>query len=91
MELNTFANVRVLFFAKSRELVGEKETVINYPSRISTRRILNELLERYNSLSVISENLILSLNEEYLDINDDLIINLKTGDELAVIPPISGG
>ena len=41
------------------------------------------------SLSVISENLILSLNEEYL--SGDSVIDAADGDEIAVIPPISGG
>ena len=41
------------------------------------------------SLSVISENLILSLNEEYL--SRDSVIDAADGDEIAVIPPISGG
>jgi molybdopterin converting factor small subunit len=37
----------------------------------------------------ISENLILSLNEEYL--SRDSVIDAADGDEIAVIPPISGG
>ena len=41
-------------------------------------------------LSVIAENVVLSLNEEYLDL-DNQELRLRAGDELAVIPPISGG
>ena len=41
-------------------------------------------------LSVIAENVVLSLNEEYLDL-DNQELRLQAGDELAVIPPISGG
>lgn len=40
-------------------------------------------------LQVIAENIILSLNEEYIDDNQQL--TLREGDEVAVIPPISGG
>lgn len=42
------------------------------------------------SLSAISGNLILALNQEYLE-RDSENIRLNAGDEIAVIPPISGG
>ena len=43
-------------------------------------------------LGPLSENLLLSLNEDYLDIEDSSTkLTLKQGDILAVIPPISGG
>lgn len=41
-------------------------------------------------LDAISENLILSVNENYVSVEDD-VITLQTGDEVGVIPPISGG
>ena len=41
-------------------------------------------------LSAIAENVVLSLNEEYLDL-DNQELRLRAGDELAIIPPISGG
>ena len=40
-------------------------------------------------LSTIKDNLVLAHNEEYLD--KDSRVNLREGDEIAVIPPISGG
>ncbi len=42
------------------------------------------------SLSVIKDNVILAHNQEYLDIGN-IPVTLSAGDELAVIPPISGG
>lgn len=41
-------------------------------------------------LNLILENIILSLNEKYLEIDNSDIV-LQNGDELAIIPPISGG
>ena len=40
-------------------------------------------------LTDIKSNFVLALNEEYIEPTEDL--NLKSGDVLAVIPPISGG
>jgi len=49
------------------------------------------------SLKLISDNLILALNEDYVNVEreqedkDSETIVLNVGDEIAVIPPISGG
>lgn len=54
---------------------------------IENQSVLNYSL--WYRLQVIAENIILSLNEEYIDDNQQL--TLREGDEVAVIPPISGG
>ena len=43
----------------------------------------------FDRLAAIKDNLVLAHNEEYLDTEAQVI--LKAGDEIAVIPPISGG
>ena len=40
-------------------------------------------------LTDIKSNFVIALNEEYIEPTGDL--NLKSGDVLAIIPPISGG
>ncbi|XP_064609155.1 molybdopterin synthase sulfur carrier subunit-like [Liolophura sinensis] len=90
MAWSSRARVKLLFFAKSRELCGCKEDHITVQSPTSFRNLLNTLTNKYNSLSTISGNLILALNQEYLE-RDSENINLNAGDEIAVIPPISGG
>ena len=42
-----------------------------------------------HSLQSISSCLVLAVNEEYISLDDT--INLKSGDHIAVIPPLSGG
>ena len=42
-------------------------------------------------LEPLSDNLLLSLNEDYLDIADTSQLTLNYGDTIAIIPPISGG
>ena len=41
------------------------------------------------SLEEIKSNLLIAVNQEYVGAEDT--VRLKTGDEVAVIPPISGG
>ena len=40
-------------------------------------------------LAVLEDRFVLSLNQEFVDRDQSVV--LKEGDELAVIPPISGG
>ncbi|KAK7499657.1 hypothetical protein BaRGS_00008998 [Batillaria attramentaria] len=85
-----FGQVRLLFFAKSREIVGRKEAELEVVRLTTPRDVLQTLLQEYPGLGEISDNIVLSLNEEYLEIDDQQIV-LEAGDELAIIPPISGG
>lgn len=82
-------NVKILFFAKSRELSGQSETTIEVPSTIKCLTLLNRLCDYYN-LNCIKNNLILALNSDYCD-DIEVDLNLAEGDEIAIIPPISGG
>lgn len=81
--------VRILFFAKSRELSGRTEATIEVQRVIQCQQLLNILCEVYQ-LTAIKDNLILALNSDYCDdLAADLTLN--GNDEIAIIPPISGG
>ncbi|XP_019623626.1 PREDICTED: molybdopterin synthase sulfur carrier subunit-like [Branchiostoma belcheri] len=82
--------VNLLFFAKSRELVGSKEATLAVPGQTTSAQLLAAIVSRYPSLAVISNNLVLAVNQEYVAPGNDLL-TLQPGDEVAVIPPISGG
>ena len=43
-----------------------------------------------NRLSAVREQIVLAVRQEYVTIGCQLV-NLKNGDEVAVIPPLSGG
>ncbi|CAC5380807.1 MOCS2B [Mytilus coruscus] len=63
--------VNILFFAKSRELSGINSAQITVLSQCSFTHLLENILQQYPSLSVISENIILALNEDYLSKDSD--------------------
>lgn len=87
--MENFVRVKLLFFAKSRELAGLSECFIDLPKTILCANLIKQLSETYN-LEGLAETFILALNSDYCD-EPNAILNLKTGDEVAVIPPISGG
>lgn len=80
--------VKVLLFAKAKELYGKKEGTFIVDSVIGYTELLQEIVQEY-SLSDIGGNIILAVNEEYL--NRDEVVRLNSGDSIAVIPPLSGG
>lgn len=82
--------VKVLFFAKSRELVGLQDTEVETKRTQTLAQLLNTVLERYPTLAVIRNNIILAHNQEYLE-NWGETLYLQDGDEIAIIPPLSGG
>lgn len=89
--VDNFIQVRVLFFAKARDLAEITETQLTLPlqEQYCCSDLLALICDKYN-LNLIKHSVILAVNEEYCD---DLsnCVSLKTGDEIAIIPPLSGG
>lgn len=93
MSVGADRTIRVLFFAKAREIVGgasERDFQLDASIRfISCADLLHRICVRYHLLAIES-SVILSVNREF---HDDLgyVLDLDGVEELAVIPPISGG
>ncbi|XP_055678303.1 molybdopterin synthase sulfur carrier subunit [Lutzomyia longipalpis] len=82
--------VKVLFFAKCRELAGVSSVLHCVPHRVDQKTLVDEICDKFG-LTAIKENLIVAINEEYCSGEPAEFIELKEGDEIALIPPISGG
>lgn len=82
-------NISVLFFAKSRELAKTSRAVVAVEPVVIAGNLLKQLIDNFN-LSIISNNIILAHNENYID-DLEAQLHLRAGDEIGVIPPISGG
>lgn len=88
MESETEVTVKVLFFASARELTGLGEATCEITANITPQNLLKKIVSSF-SLDAIAQNLILSLNEEWVSGNTSLF--LQPNDVIAVIPPLSGG
>ncbi|GLJ16740.1 hypothetical protein SUGI_0288050 [Cryptomeria japonica] len=79
--------VKVLFFARARDLAGVSDKVLDIEEGSTTLDCVNKLILQVPSLKAIYDCMAVALNEMYT--SDSTIV--KDGDELALIPPISGG
>jgi molybdopterin converting factor subunit 1 len=85
--------VRVLFFAAAKELVGVSSIVIEVEPETTPFQALNNILvPNYPALAPLASHCALAVNLEYaVASKEGHSPPLRDGDELAVIPPISGG
>lgn len=80
--------VKVLFFAKAKDIAGKPNDIFSVPTPIQYSELFKIVVAKY-SLTDLENNIILSVNGEYCE--SDSVVSLKPFDEIAVIPPLSGG
>ncbi len=79
--------LRVLLFAGLREAIGEKELSLELPDASSLGELLAELEGLHPLLKRYRGRLLVSVNAE----RAPLEVELADGDEIALLPPVSGG
>ncbi|XP_029433417.1 molybdopterin synthase sulfur carrier subunit isoform X2 [Rhinatrema bivittatum] len=82
--------VLVLYFAKSAELADVRSEHISVAQQITSKQLWEEIVSRHPRLAAIRDHVVLAVCQEYVIIGDQLLF-LQPGDEVAIIPPISGG
>lgn len=78
--------VRVLVFGIVKEIVGESQLYIDLDGEVTAALVKEKLLILYPGLSGVA-TLAIAINGNYAD--PSTIIRLH--DEIAMIPPVSGG
>lgn len=80
-------NVRVLLFARLSQLAGTRQTELEIGEGLTVADAYDILAERYPAISELRANVMYAVNSEYAEPSQAL----RPGDELALIPPVSGG
>ena len=78
--------VNVLFFGITKDMVGRQQLDIDLATPISVADFKEVLQEKFPKLSGLN-SIAIAVNSEYA--NDAMMI--QANDEIALIPPVSGG
>jgi molybdopterin converting factor subunit 1 len=79
--------IRALFFASYRDLAGADEIDVDLPEGSSVADLVGRLRERGGSWASLPAQPAVAVNQTY----SPLETALSDGDEIAFIPPVSGG
>ena len=82
--------MKIIFFAKIRELIGKEEENIILPENIITVNDMVSFLKQYNKTYYnVFENydFFIACDEELVDMD----YNISKTKEIAIFPPVTGG
>jgi molybdopterin converting factor subunit 1 len=79
--------IKVRLFANLRELVGQREITITVPGGVTVSYLNNQILKKYPQLKSFSNKFVTSVNCKVT--TGDTVIT--SSDEIALLPPVSGG
>ena len=79
--------VTIRLFAGYRERVGATRIDLDLPEGSTVGRMVDEMLQAYPAIAVDPSRLVVAVNQEYREHD----FTLSPGDEVALIPPVSGG
>jgi molybdopterin converting factor subunit 1 len=80
-----FLTVRL--FARLREIAGAPDLRVEVGDGATVRDVWNTLLQRHTALAPFTSSVSAAVNEEY----SRMEAPLRDGDEVAFLPPVSGG
>lgn len=80
-------HVHVRFFASVREKLRSSELTVEVAGDATVHDLLDQLCRQYAPLADVRRALRVAVNQEYVDVGHTLSDN----DEVALIPPVSGG
>ena len=86
-ELRDIVEIRTLFFASYREIAGTDELTVRLPAEASVADLVAFLRERGAAWLTLPREPAVAVNLTYAPLST----RLADGDEVAFIPPVSGG
>ncbi|MGO8796448.1 MAG: molybdenum cofactor biosynthesis protein [Candidatus Sulfotelmatobacter sp.] len=79
--------VRVLFFGVLKDLVGKASDSVELPDGSRVRDVLSHYADQVPKVTGVLSSIAVAVNQQYAGMDTEL----KTGDEIALLPPVSGG
>jgi molybdopterin synthase catalytic subunit len=79
--------VRVLFFGLLKDVCGRAEDRLELPAGAALRAVFDHYARLFPALSAMAQSVVLARNHEFGDPAE----TLAEGDEVALLPPVSGG
>jgi MoaE-MoaD fusion protein len=79
--------IRVLFFGMLKDLAGHSSESIDLPEHSRLADVLSHYEARIPRMTELVASIAMSVNQEYAGVD----AKLKSGDEVALLPPVSGG
>jgi molybdopterin synthase catalytic subunit len=79
--------VRVLFFGILKDLAGRSSDTLSLPDHASAADVVSHYQQRLSANKGIFNSIAISVNQEYAQPE----MKLHSGDEVALLPPVSGG
>jgi MoaE-MoaD fusion protein len=79
--------IHVKLFALVKDIVGQREVVLDLPEGMTAGGLLQRFTAEHPRLRGLAPSLMLAVNREYAEASRVL----AEGDEVAFIPPVSGG
>ena len=79
--------VTVRLFARLRDLAGAGELVRDVPTDATTRTVWARLVADFPSLGAYTSSISVAVNADYARMET----SVSDGDEVAFLPPVSGG
>jgi molybdopterin converting factor subunit 1 len=80
-------NIKTLFFATCRDIVGEREVSMDIAEGATVSDLIEKVSSEHPAFRSMGPSLMVSVNQSYVDRTEQL----NDGDEVAFIPPVSGG
>lgn len=79
--------INVRYFAGHRDITGQREEQIELDTGATIADLWGVLIERYPRLAPYRGRMLYAVNQDF----GTLTTELHDGDEIAFIPPVSGG
>src|ERR1035441_2921678 len=80
-------HVRVLFFGMLRDIVGMSREEVEFPEGADLHSVFASYASRFPRLGDLARSIVVARNQEFAD----PAAKLADGDEVAFLPPVSGG